>query len=415
MSSAPKPKDKTPGDDTLRRNYPLLIKRYERLMEVSRTLASTLDLAKLLRQIIEAACELTDTEAASILLFDPISGDLRFEATTNIESAALEGIVVKVEGSIAGWIVTNKEPLVVPDVSKDARWSGTVDKRTAFVTRSILGVPLLTRDKTLGALEGINKRQGTFSDADIATLQALAAQAAVAITNARLFQQSDQISEMVHELRTPLNSLMATTALLLRPELPEAKKTEMVKTMQRETGRLAQMTTDFLDLARLESGRMRFTREPVDLPELANESIEIVRPQAANRGLTFRTDYAPGLPSVDTDRGKIKQVILNLLTNAVKYNRDNGGITVGIRLNDGQFCLSVTDTGRGIPPESLAHMFEKFYRVPDTENQAVGTGLGLPIAKRMVEALGGEMSFQSTVGVGTTFSFMLPGPGTPSA
>src|SRR3970282_779532 len=124
---------------------------------------------------------------------------------------------------------------------------------------------------------------------------------------------------MVHDLRTPLNSLMAPTALLLRPELPEAKRGDMIRTMQRETARLAQMTTEFLDLARLESGRMRFSREPVDLVALVNESLEIVQPQAAGRGLHLATQFDAGLPAVETDRGKVKQVILNLLTNAVKY------------------------------------------------------------------------------------------------
>jgi len=193
-----------PGVDTIRRNYPVLLHRMTRLMEVSRTLASTLDLSKLLRQIIEAAVELTDTESASIMLFDPHSGELRFEATTDEDSATLEGFIIPVEGSIAGWIVTHTEPLVVPDVSRDPRWSQVVDRKTSFVTRSILGVPLVTRDKTVGALEALNKRSGSFTNDDAETLKTLAAQAAVAIVNARLFQQSDQIAEMVHELRTPL-------------------------------------------------------------------------------------------------------------------------------------------------------------------------------------------------------------------
>ncbi|MGH2521091.1 MAG: ATP-binding protein [Anaerolineales bacterium] len=397
----------SPGADTMRRNYPLLLKRMERLMEVSRNLASTLELDKLLRMIIQAAQELTDTEVASIMLFDPHSGELRFEAATNMEPT-LQGIVIPVEGSIAGWIVTQAEPLVVPDTSKDPRWHQKVDEATDFVTRSILGVPLVTREKTLGALEAINKRTGEFTEEDADTLQTLAAQAAVAIVNARLFQQSDLISEMVHELRTPLMSLTATSHLLLRPELPADKRVEMVKTLQRETGRLAQMTTDFLDMARLESGRMRFTREKFSLPELIAECVEVVRPQAGTRRLSLSTETEPGLPEVESDRGKLKQVLLNLLTNAVKYNRENGSITVSARMVDTGCRVSVADTGRGIPPEAMTHMFEKFYRVPDSENTAPGTGLGLPIAKKIVEALGGEMWVESTAGVGSTFYFTLP-------
>jgi signal transduction histidine kinase len=412
MSSVLPPRPNTFGSDTARRNYPLLLKRMERLMEVSRTLASTLELGRLLRKIIEAARELTDTEAASIMLFDPISGDLRFEAATNLEeSSVLQGIVIPLEGSIAGWIVTHSEPLIVPDVSRDPRWSQTVDQQTAFVTRSILGVPLITRDKTIGALEAINKRDGVFSHDDVTTLQTLAAQAAVAIINARLFAQSDQISEMVHELRTPLNSLTASSHLLLRPELPEAKRVDLVKTMQRETARLAQMTTDFLDLAKLESGRMRFSKELFDVRELVDECVDVVRPQAAGRGLTVQANVAPSPQTIESDRGKVKQVLLNLLTNAIKYNRENGGIIITTWVtSDHYYSISVADTGRGIPPDAMPHMFEKFYRVPDSEGMATGTGLGLPIAKKMVEALGGEMGVKSTLGVGSTFYFTLPLP-----
>jgi signal transduction histidine kinase len=382
----------------------------ERLMEVSRTLASTLELGKLLRKIIEAAKELTDAEAASIMLFDPSSGELRFEAATNMEEGSvMQGIVIPVEGSIAGWIVTHSEPLVVPDTSRDPRWSQKVDQQTAFVTRSILGVPLVTRDKSIGALEALNKRDGTFTHDDVTTLQTLAAQAAVAIINARLFQQSDQISEMVHELRTPLNSLTASSHLLLRPELPEAKRVELVKTLQKETQRLSQMTTDFLDLAKLESGRMRFAREIFDARELIDECVDVVRQQAAARGITVQAHSAPAPQTLDSDRSKVKQVLLNLLTNAIKYNRENGGIIVTTWVtSDGYYSISVADTGKGIPPDAMAHMFEKFYRVPDSESTATGTGLGLPIAKRIVEALGGEMGVKSTAGVGSTFYFTLP-------
>ena len=411
MSSiSPPPSPTAPGLDTVRRNYPLLLKRMERLMEVSRTLASTLELGRLLRKIIEAAKELTDSEAASIMLVDPSTGELRFEAATNMEEVML-GIVIPVEGSIAGWIVTHSEPVVVPDTSQDSRWSQKVDQQTSFVTRSILGVPLVTRDKSIGALEALNKRTGTFNQDDATTLQTLSAQAAIAIINARLFAQSDQIAEMVHELRTPLNSLSASTHLLLRPELPTERRAEIIKIMQRETTRLSQMTTEFLDLAKLESGRMRFTKENFDVRELTDECADVVRQQAAARGIAIQCHVAPAPQTLESDRGKIKQVILNLLTNAIKYNRENGGIIVSTYVtSDSYYSVSVADTGKGIPQEAMAHMFEKFYRVADTENTATGTGLGLPIARKIIEALGGEMGVKSTPGVGSTFYFTLPLP-----
>jgi signal transduction histidine kinase len=386
------------------------LKRMQRLIELSETLNSTLDHHRLLRNIIEAARELTGSEAASIMLADTQSDELRFEATTNIEAAQMEGLVIPVEGSLAGWVFTNRQPLLVPDTARDPRWNRTVDSKVQFVTRSVLGVPLVSRDKAIGVLQALNKHEGTFTDDDTDLMQTLAAQATVAIVNARLFQQSDLISEMVHEIRTPLSSIMATARLLQRPDLPEDKRAPLILTVQRETERLNTMASDFLDMARLESGRMRFKLEPFNLTELIHESVDVVRPQASARNVTLALRLDPVLTTINSDRGKLKQVLLNLLTNAVKYNREHGTITVtaGPVGASREVCVNVADTGKGIPPEALKLVFQKFYRVPDSEGYATGTGLGLSVAKKIVEVLGGEMKVESEVGVGSTFSFVLP-------
>lgn len=403
-----RPSRRAPAKGASQPDYPVLVARMERLIEISHTLASTLEQGKLLRQIVEAARELTGSEASSILLLDPITGELRFEATTNLRAIDLEGISVPREGSIAGWIVSHGQRLVVPDTRSDGRWNPRVDEMTAFHTRSILGVPLTAREQTIGVLEALNKQDGTFGEDDATTLQWLAAQAAVAIVNARLFQQSDLVAEMVHELRTPLSALMATSALMLRPELSEEQRRELVNTMQRETSRLAQLTTDFLDMARLESGRARFRFESFSLTELIAECVEIVRPQAAQRGVQVTTHVPDRLPVLESDRDKVKQVMLNLLTNAVKYNRPNGAIDVQVDGNAEHVRINVVDTGKGVPPEAAARLFEKFYRAPDSDQYATGTGLGLPIAKGIVEALGGEIGLSSQGAAGSTFYFDLP-------
>lgn len=391
-----------------RRDYPLLLKRYERLLEVTRTLTSTLDLPSLLRTIIEAAAELTDTEAASILLLDANTGRLRFEATSNVETVRLDEITVPIEGSIAGAIYSSMKPLLINNASADPRHYSKVDTQTDFVTRSILGVPLISKDKCIGVLQALNKRDGDeFTDDDVQTLETLAAQAAVAIVNARLFQQSDLIAEMVHELRTPLAALTATSHILFRADLPAERRTEFVNTIRDETNRLATMTTEFLDLARLESGRARFERQSFDISELIHECAGVVMPQADSRQVAIH-EQTIGLPSVSGDRGKIKQVLLNLLTNAIKYNREGGSIYVTGEIVNRRLKVAVRDTGKGIPAESLPRMFEKFYRVPDSEGWSQGTGLGLAIAKRIVESHGGKMTVESAVNVGATFSFTLP-------
>jgi len=399
------------GKETAVRSYVRLLARYERLMDISRTLNSTLEIDKLLEYIVRAATQLTDTEAASILLLDPKTGNLRFEAAVDPMGLSLESTVVPLSNSIAGWIVTTNEPLLITDVSNEPLFFKQVDESSGFTTRNLLGVPMRAHDEVIGVLEALNKHEDDpFNDEDVNTLTTLAAQAAVAIENARLFEQSDLIAEMVHELRTPLAAIAATTHMLLRPELDEEMRTGLVQTIQGETHRLTRMTSEFLDLARLESGRTRLSSESYDLRDVIQQSIQTVTPQAVEREVQIATEFDPGLPLLVGDAEKITQLIMNLLTNAIKYNRQQGSVIVrAVTLDDG-VRVSVSDTGVGISEASLPHIFEKFYRVADTEGYTHGTGLGLTIAKSIVEAHGGDMSVESVEGEGTTFTFVLPLP-----
>lgn len=388
------------------------IERYRYLIEISQQLNSTLDLASLLKKIISAAKELTQTEAASIMLIDPATGDLRFEIASNILPQDMEEIIIPKGSSIAGWVAVHGEPRVINDVTKEPNWNQSVDDTIEFKTRSILAVPLRTHSKVIGVLEGINKiGSAVWTEGDISTLTILASQAAVAIENARLFQQSDFIAEMVHELRTPLAALKASTILLLRPDLPEVRRTDIIQTMHSETERLSRMTSEFLDLARLESGRTRLDVSRFNLGKLIEESVDVVLPQAQDKHIVIQHSASDLLASAD--RGKVKQVLLNLLTNAIKYNRENGRITVALTrtANHDQLSyiqIAVTDTGYGIAKEHQKHMFEKFYRVSDTAGFTQGTGLGLAIARHIVQAHGGQITLESEIGVGSTFAFSIP-------
>lgn len=385
--------------------------RYEHLLEIGQQLNSTLDLGTLLRKIISAAEELTDTEASSIMLYDPQTGDLRFEITSNLNPNETESIVVPIEGSTAGWIFTHGEPRWIEDVSQEPSHYQGVDETVEFKTRNLIGVPMRTHNKVIGVLEALNKRHGQrFNEQDIKTLTILASQAAIAIENARLFQQSDFIAEMVHELRTPLAALKASTTLLLRRDLPEERRQDIITTMQGETDRLIRMTSDFLDLARLESGRSRLDTASFDLSKLISESVEVVQQQANDKGI--QVEIRGELLTVNGDRGKVKQVLLNLLTNAIKYNRENGSLTIETSRTlkgEHEFAqIAVIDTGYGISKANQKNMFQKFYRVADTAGFSQGTGLGLAIAKHIVEAHGGTIWLESEQGVGSTFYVTLP-------
>lgn len=384
------------------------IESYRRLLSISQVLTSTLDLLTLLDVIVNAARDLTETEATSILLLDNKTGQLYFEAVTGSKSEEIKREVVP-PNSLAGWVAREGEVQIIDDVSKDTRFYAQPDERTGFHTHALIAVPMKVKERVIGVLEAINPIDGdTFDAHDIELLTTLSAQAAIAIENARLFHQSDLVSEMVHELRTPLTSIVAYSELILRQDIPPDMAHEFVDTIYQEALHLSSMTNAFLELSRLQSGRIRFQMAPFALSTLVTDVLNLLQPQADERELRLEK-LVPDEPVVAIgDRERIRQVLVNLTSNAVKYNRPAGTVALILeQLPGDQVNILVKDTGRGIPAKDLPHIFEKFYRVPDSEGYAQGTGLGLHIVKQIVEAHGSPIRVESVVDSGTTFSFTL--------
>jgi signal transduction histidine kinase len=381
---------------------------YRRLIDIARDLASTLDLDVLLSRIVFAASEISGAEAASILLYDDTSRQLYFQISTNMDASTRRGLVVPLEGSIAGWIVNNRQTVRITNAHDDPRFFPNVEETTGFSTESILGIPLVTKNKIVGVLEALNKHKGKFTDADESMLLVLGAQAAVAIENARLFQQSDLISEFVHELRTPLSSLSTATYLLLRPEMSQEQRDQIINNIHNETIRLNALASSFLDLARLESGRVQFRKTSFSVADLIYECKDVMASKAIEDNIQIRVESPERLPLLEADRDKLKQVLLNLLSNAIKYNRPNGTVMLRAEETEKDIVIYIQDTGLGIPDESLPHLFQKFFRVREHESRVAGTGLGLSICKQIIHGHGGRIEVKSKLGVGTVFMVYLP-------
>jgi signal transduction histidine kinase len=380
-----------------------------RLLEISAKLGSILRLDELLSLVMEVATELTETETASILLLDEATGHLHFAASMG--GTIPEDIIVPLDNSIAGWVVRNGRSVILGNVRADSRFYATVDKDLQFVTESMLAVPLIANDKPIGALEVINKRDDApYTSQDVALMEALASQSAVAIMHARLFHQSDLLAEIMHELKTPMMAIRSASELLMRADLPQDKQRPLIEMIQRESVRLSNMTKDFLDFARLESGRVNLAQRPIDIRRLIGDVVAITHPQAGTRQITIVSELADVVTMSDLvgDEDRLKQVLLNLVSNAIKYNRDNGRITLSARMEDEHVFIGVADTGKGITPADQEHLFERFYRIPGSEHQQEGSGLGLSIAKKIVEAHNGRIEVHSVMGEGTIFTIVLP-------
>jgi signal transduction histidine kinase len=389
--------------------YEQRVARLEQIIEITRSLNLTLNMRPLLYQIVKAAQELTDTQACSIMLVDRKSGDLYFEAATNLQG--LQSILVPMEGSVAGWVVQTGEPLVVADAQNDPRFSfsSKADEQSGIITRSILAVPMISRENVIGVLEAINKEGGVaFTEEEVELLAVLGSQAAVAVQNALLFQQSDLIAEIVHEMRTPLNSIIAYADLMQRPTATSDHRKQFAGIIQHEAERISEMTNNFLELSRLQSGRASLALDPVDLNTVVLMAINVIKPQADGRQIILAIDVPAALPPVMGDAQRLHQALLNLLSNAVKYSDQGDTVTVSAS-GHGDFArVNVSDTGPGIPADALPSIFERFYRVPGAERRAVGTGLGLAITQQIIEAHGGKIGVSSEEGKGTTFTFTLP-------
>jgi PAS domain S-box-containing protein len=220
--------------------------------------------------------------------------------------------------------------------------------------------------------------------------------------------KSEFIATASHELRTPLTSVQMGVHLLLEGAAGELtdKQQEVLSACRQDCERLDKLMRDLLDLSKIEAGESQPHLAPMRARDLVTESAERLRPQVEAKDITLRTDAPPDLPQVLADPMQIERVIGNLVTNALRHTERGGKIEISAGRRDGSIVVSVRDTGHGIPPEYLPHVFDKFVQVPDAPSG--GVGLGLAISKSIVEAHGGQIGVQSELGCGTTFTFTLP-------
>jgi len=393
-------------------------RRLEGLNEVGHLLASTLDLNRLLDLTVQKAVDLLEAEAGSLLLVDEESGDLVFQVAVGVPD--LTGTRLPAGTGIAGQVVRENRPVRVDDVRQDRHWYPEVDRRSHFVTRSLLCAPLTARGTVIGVLEVLNRRDGRpFDDEDERLLTAFAAQAAVAIQNARLFAaveaanqaKTEFISFVSHELKQPMTAIKGYTDLLVKGLAGDLTETQrsFLEVIRSNLNRMDTMVQELLDISRIEAGRLRLEIGQVALREAVEEAVRTIRQEIEAKRQTLEVEIVEPLPPVRADRNRVVQILTNLLSNAYKYTPEEGHIRVTVQPDRGVVVCSVSDTGIGIAPEEQERLFTKFFRSQHPAVRNVpGTGLGLVITKSLVELQGGQIWVESEPGKGSTFTFTLP-------
>ncbi len=318
-------------------------------------------------------------------------------------------------------VVRTGKPELVPEVTDAFLWATTNNDAYYSVLqklgwRSTLTIPLVARGRTLGAFILAYTDSGRrYGPAELVLAEGLAARAALAIDNARLYRASqlatqarDEVLAIVsHDLRNPLNVISLAAGRLQRnpTQEPEVWRKQL-EAIQRSADRAVHLIQDLLDATKMEAGRFTVVQQPEDVERLVDEAVELHRPLADARSLRLERQVMEGLPHVMADRGRVLQVFSNLIGNALRFTPAGGSITLWAQREQGAVRFSVVDTGPGIPPEHLPHLFERFWQAKEGSRE--GAGLGLPIARGLVEAHGGHIEVSSTPGQGSTFSFTLP-------
>jgi signal transduction histidine kinase/DNA-binding response OmpR family regulator len=399
------------------------------LGEVTQAVNSTLDLQTVLSTIVSKAVQLSDTDAGSIYVHDEMRQEFELQANYGMSDAliaALKEHHAEISGAVAH-AAKQGEPVQVPDM----RAEPTVPANELMLEagyRARLLVPLRRFNEVMGALVVRRKAPGEFPKSTIDLLRTFAAQSVLAIQNARLFQEIEEkgrqlelasqhksqfVASMSHELRTPLNAIIGLTEMMVTnaARFGTEKASEPLKRVHRAGQHLLGLINQVLDLSKIEAGKLELNPESVNLAPLIDEVVGTARQLAQQNKNRLVIEAQEKLGALSVDPMRLRQILLNLLSNACKFT-SQGEVKLRVRkLVDGRNWIefAVSDTGIGMTPEQQAKLFEEFTQADSsTARRYGGTGLGLAITRKLARMMGGDVMVQSAPGKGSIFSVRLP-------
>jgi signal transduction histidine kinase len=399
------------------------------LGEVTQAVNSTLDLQTVLDTIVAKAVQLSGTEVGAIYVFDEVQQLFRLQATYGLSEeliAAIEDQHIGASDAIRQ-LTQDRQPQEIADI-RDEPPSPLREIAMRAGYRARLTVPLVGTDKVVGALVIRRKQPGEFPKGTIHLLQTFAAQSVLAIQNARLFHEiedksrqlamasenkSQFVSSMSHELRTPLNAIIGLTEMMVTnaARFGTEKAQEPLQRVNRAGTHLLGLINQVLDLSKIEAGKLELNPQTVQLAPLVEEVIGTARQLAEQNKNRLILDAQENLGALTVDPLRLRQILLNLLSNACKFTKEGEVKLQARRMADGRDVieLSVSDTGIGMTPEQQAKLFEEFTQADATTAQRFGgTGLGLAIARKLARMMGGDVTVASEPGKGSVFTVRLP-------
>jgi signal transduction histidine kinase len=385
---------------------------------------SPTDVQPVLDAVAESAARLCDANDAQLFLVEGeqlrrVAGCGTIPYVTSVPSIS--------RSTPAGRAVVSKQTVHVADLAAEveSQFPASKERQQASGARTVLATPLLREGVSVGVINIRRTEVRPFTDKQIALLKTFADQAVIAIENVRLFQEiqdknqqletasrhkSQFLANVSHELRTPLNSIIGFTRIVLRrigEQIPDLQKENLQKVLI-SAEHLLSLINELLDLAKIEAGRMEVYAETFKLDEILRVATTTVEPMLKDGRVRLVTEIAPNIPPLKTDRDKLKQAILNLLSNAAKFT-ERGEIKIAAWSEDGTLKLAVSDTGIGMKEEALQYIFEEFRQADMSSTRKYGgTGLGLAIVKRFINLMGGDITVESEVGKGSKFTITMP-------
>ncbi|MCX7919132.1 MAG: ATP-binding protein [bacterium] len=394
-----------------------LERKVQTLYRVNDFMASVTDLKKLLTLIMEESKDIVEAEASSLLLYDAKTDELYFDVAKGGKEEEIKQIRLRMGEGIAGTVAKTRKELVVNDVKKDKRFAQRVDKATKFETRNILAVPMIRKDRLIGVVEAINKKnQGQFTDKDTAILRVLADLAAIAIENAQLYAakvhaerlaaMGEAVAGLAHYIKNVLSGvkggmeLVETAIKNHNQQLLEESWT----ILKNSNMKIAKLIADMLNYSKDRKPEYKLC----SLNKIIEDTLMTTQKKAKERNVILQTQLDPNMPAqVCVDPTGINDILLNLIFNAVDaIDHGHGKITISSKYDTttDQIQLSVTDNGTGIPPHIVSRIFDPFFSTKGSG----GTGLGLAVTQKIVNEHNGTISVKSVLNKGTTFTITIP-------